>query len=477
MGAVYEIKDERTKSRRALKVMLPGLVEDPEMRVRFAQEALVTGEIESDHLVRVLDAGVDTQTGMPFFVMDLLSGEDLGSLLKRRGPRPSNEVVLYLSQVALALEKTHAAGVIHRDLKPDNLFLTTRDDDSACIKILDFGIAKVVANRTQSAGTKTMGTPVYMAPEQILGKGKIGPSTDIYALGLIAYTLLTSEAYWTKEMRTLELYPFFQRVLEGATEMPSLRALMRKGITLPPTFDAWFTKATAIRPEQRFNKATEAVAALQQALLEGSDDSEYATLRLFNNLDALKLGEQGRTTLERSSSRTGLQAEPLVATERGIPSSPSIGPVELRAGSSEGSTRSLQTRGMPFVRGALVVGSVVGVVALISTVLWLIPKVKPNALIEPAAAASAEVASPAFRQPVRGYSLPDVSPAETSSPLSQRPKSDVVAASPAVPEPLEKAPMKGPASAGAAAAKATNSATHQSNKALLQPKFTKPSLD
>src|SRR5262249_23049706 len=154
-----------------------------------AQEATITGEIESDHIVRVSDAGIEPESSMPFLVMDLLSGEELGSMVSRRGALPPAEVVLYLSQVALALDKTHAAAIVHRDLKPENLFVTTRDDGTPCVKILDFGVAKVAVASSLAKQTAVVGTPLYMAPEQIRGSRAVGPKADLYALGHVAYTL------------------------------------------------------------------------------------------------------------------------------------------------------------------------------------------------------------------------------------------------------------------------------------------------
>src|SRR5262249_26390153 len=144
MGAVYEVMDGVTESRRALKVILPEFIEDAEIRARFELEAKITGTIESEHLVRISDAGIDAATGMPFLAMELLKGQDLDDIIDQRGVLPKSEVVLYLFQIALALDKTHAVGVIHRDLKPGNLFVTIRDDGSSCVKILDFGVAKVL---------------------------------------------------------------------------------------------------------------------------------------------------------------------------------------------------------------------------------------------------------------------------------------------------------------------------------------------
>jgi serine/threonine-protein kinase len=266
MGAVYECVHRTTRKRRALKLMLPQIVSSQEMRERFELEARVTAEIESDHIVETFDAGVDGETGAPFLVMELLRGDDLDAILKRRGPFTAQETVALLSQAALALDATHAAGIVHRDLKPQNLFLTTRDDGSTRLKVLDFGIAKVVADGTQTAQTTAaLGTPVYMAPEQATGDGAIGPAADLYALAHIAFTLLTGKAYWAEDQKKLPIYAFLSLVLAGPPEPPTARG-ERLGVTLPAGFDAWFMRATARAPGDRGARATAQVAELGSVL-------------------------------------------------------------------------------------------------------------------------------------------------------------------------------------------------------------------
>jgi serine/threonine protein kinase len=268
MGAVYEVIDQKTASRRALKVMLPSLLANDSLRARFQLEAKITGAIESDHLVRVLDAGVDAASEMPFLVMELLRGEDLSTVTQARGSLLPQEVAIYVLQVSRALDKTHAAGVVHRDLKPDNLFLTYRDDGSPCVKILDFGIAKVADYQAASIETRPMmGTPLYMAPEQIRAERTIGPGTDIYALAHIAYSLLTGEPYWRQELDAASSpYLLAVDVMQGVQDPPSERARRRRGIELPQAFDAWFIRATSQRPEDRFERASVAAQALGEAL-------------------------------------------------------------------------------------------------------------------------------------------------------------------------------------------------------------------
>ncbi|MBL9025218.1 MAG: protein kinase [Myxococcales bacterium] len=268
MGAVYEVIHSETKRRRALKLLLPILVSDPDARARFLQEATITADIESESLVETFDAGVDAATGCPFIVMELLRGESLGARLaagRRLDPRQALEV---LRQLAAALEKTHAAGVVHRDLKPDNLFLCEKEDGTVRVKVLDFGIAKIIQQASKSRNTVNIGTPLYMAPEQIDG-GRIDRRADVYSLGHVAYELLTGESYWEEELRRAPSTLVLLRWMEGPLpEPPSVRA-GRRGLAVGVAFDAWFSRATARRPADRQATATELVNELATALVGG----------------------------------------------------------------------------------------------------------------------------------------------------------------------------------------------------------------
>ncbi len=266
MGAVYEVVHLETDRVRALKVMHDGALESPELRQRFRREARVTSKIESEFIVEVFDAGIDDESGVPFLVMEMLRGEDLGQRLKRAGRFSAADTVTYLSQTARALDKTHAAAIVHRDLKPANLFLTTREDGSPRVKILDFGIAKLVAEGETQGGTSSLGTPLYMAPEQFRGSGKVSAQADVYALGLIAYSFLVGRPYWEEERRQAEnLIAFALEIVAGPVEAPSARAARRE-VTLPPKFDAWFMRAVAPEAKNRFPRAGEAIMALGEAL-------------------------------------------------------------------------------------------------------------------------------------------------------------------------------------------------------------------
>nr|WP_240807637.1 serine/threonine-protein kinase [Polyangium spumosum] len=267
MGAVYEVVHLETNRRRALKVMHANFVQSDDLRGRFRQEARVAAEIESEYIVDVFDAGIDDTSGMPFLVMELLRGEELGKRLRRVGPLPPEEVLSHLHQTSLALDKTHRAQIVHRDLKPDNLFLCEREDGPPRVKVLDFGIAKIVAAGATGAGaTQSLGTPLYMAPEQFLMDSSVSPATDIFALGMITFTLLVGKPYWFEESRGgPNVFAFAAHAALGPREPATARAA-RLGATLPPTFDGWFARATAKAPGERFPSASSAVKALAEAL-------------------------------------------------------------------------------------------------------------------------------------------------------------------------------------------------------------------
>ncbi|XXX77199.1 protein kinase [Sorangium sp. So ce134] len=267
MGSIHEVVHLETARRRALKAMHAHIFDDEEMRERFKLEARIAANVESEYIVDVFDAGVDEATGTPFLVMELLRGEELGQRLKRAGRLPPAEAITYLHQTALALDRTHAASIVHRDLKPANIFLSEREDGSVRVKLLDFGIAKLIAESTAAAGaTRNLGTPIYMAPEQFQVGARLTGAADIYALGMIAYTLLVGVPYWRQEARSAgDMVAFALLAVRGPQEPPVQRA-HALGVMLPPGFDAWFARATAVDPAARFGRAVEAVQALGEVL-------------------------------------------------------------------------------------------------------------------------------------------------------------------------------------------------------------------
>src|SRR5688500_10275892 len=144
MGVVVAARHLQLDEEVAIKFLQPEALVNPEMVARFEREARAAAKIKSEHIVRVSDIGT-LESGAPYMVMELLRGRDLGVVLRERGPLPLHEVADYLLQACQAIAEAHALGIVHRDLKPPNLFLAESRDGSTCVKVLDFGVAKMAA--------------------------------------------------------------------------------------------------------------------------------------------------------------------------------------------------------------------------------------------------------------------------------------------------------------------------------------------
>ncbi len=265
MGAVYVVEQLSTQKLRALKLMHPQLAADEASRRRFDQEARVGARIPSDHIVEVTAAGIDAASGAPYLVMELLEGEDLETTLRRRGALAPGEVAQVMDQICHAVGSAHAAGIVHRDLKPANVFLATarRTDAAFTVKVLDFGIAKLVSE--QSVETAAMGSPLWLAPEQT-ERRPVTPATDVWALGLIAYTLLTGRSYWkTAAQPDASLMHVMREVLFDPIDPASSRAASQ-GAHLPTAFDRWFARCVAREPTARYQNAGQLFADLAPLL-------------------------------------------------------------------------------------------------------------------------------------------------------------------------------------------------------------------
>jgi serine/threonine-protein kinase len=193
MGIVVAATHVGLDERVAIKVLGQEAKQEPETVERFSREARAAAKIKSEHVARVSDVGV-LEDGSPFLVMEYLAGKDLSLYLRERERLPVAEAVDFLLQASEGLAEAHALGIVHRDLKPSNLFLTRRSDGSALIKVLDFGVSKLLAPGFGPALTRTndvVGSPVYMPPEQMLSSKTVDLRADIWALGVIMYELLT----------------------------------------------------------------------------------------------------------------------------------------------------------------------------------------------------------------------------------------------------------------------------------------------
>jgi formylglycine-generating enzyme required for sulfatase activity/serine/threonine protein kinase len=322
MGAVYICEQLSTGKQRALKVMNPDLAQDPATRDRFVLEARAAAQIDSDHVVEVVTAGVDEETGAPYLVMELLRGEELHDAQERLGPLPVGDVAEVLAQIGHALERAHAMGIVHRDLKPQNVFLSVsrRKDAAFTAKILDFGIAKLVAD-SQKTSTQPLGSPLFMSPEQTDRRGRISPATDVWALGLIAFKLLTGWDFWRE---TDSLPMLLREIVVDTLPFASERAReVGAAEMLPVGFDAWFSRCVNRDIDARFADAGACVRAFAELVEPGAPSG-----KLIVEAPALPAGGTFSAGLPASSIiGSGAQRSPLAGTP---PPQPATGNTGLR---------------------------------------------------------------------------------------------------------------------------------------------------
>jgi len=265
MGAVYLVHQRSTDQRRALKLMRLELGDDAELLKRFEQDATIGSQIDSEHFVEVIATGVDAETGLSWLAMEYLEGEDLRSRLQDRGALGTEEVLEVFRQLCDGLAVAHAAGIVHRDLKPQNIFLSrsAKADAKPEVKLLGLGLAKAVADTTTR--TEPVGTLLCKAPEQLRGQS-VSPATDVWALGLIAFELLSGKPYWKSAQASLDANELAEEIKGGICSIANSRAKAIGAKPLPGGFGDWLAKCCAVLPALRFADASEAFAALEPIL-------------------------------------------------------------------------------------------------------------------------------------------------------------------------------------------------------------------
>jgi eukaryotic-like serine/threonine-protein kinase len=268
MGVVCEAVHEGTGRKVALKIVrdVTALGEEKSAWLaRFRQEARAVGALDTPHIVQVFDAGTDEATGEPFIAMELLSGSDLSRLLKELGPLPPEIALKVVGQACLALERAHDAGVIHRDVKPGNVYLADSKDDEVIVKLVDFGIAKVVseeisgpeyAELTQTGSL--LGTPTYMSPEQAKGLKTLDRRTDLWALAVVLYKALTNHVPHPKREGLGQL------IVSICTE--AAPPVQDYAPWVPPQVGAILDQALQLEIERRFQSANEFRLAIEHVV-------------------------------------------------------------------------------------------------------------------------------------------------------------------------------------------------------------------
>ena len=400
MGTVFEAVHSGTGSRVAIKLIVSKDIKE-EVFVRFQREARAAGTIDSRHIVRVFDMGTDDVSGSPYMVMERLFGEDLSQLMRRTGPLSPTMSCALVAQAALGLAKAHESGVVHRDIKPANLFLHDGEQGEVVLKILDFGIAKVlmdVMQRSEEGGlTRTgsmLGSPHYMSPEQAQGLRTIDQRSDIWSLGVVLYKMLTGQTPHA-HLQTLG------QVILAICSQPA-RSVQELAPWVPPEVARIVHRALQPDPGQRFQSAYEMYTALQ-GVLHGATP--------FRRVDIQPLSPDQRVRIAPPAA--GLRSDvPTNGTHHGMTQSPLAQPAK-----SSWFVVAMVTAGVLGLIGVAGIGASV-----------MAKKPRTTASAGPNASATASTLTPV--DPTTGTAIPSststASPAERTVTLAIVPPNAVV---------------------------------------------------
>jgi len=402
MGTVYLCEHAILRRRFALKVLRPELGGDPELVERFRNEAIAASRIGQENVVDVVDFGAE-EDGALYYVMEALDGRSIGAILRDEGPFPLARALGLLEQTCRALAAAHARGVVHRDVKPDNIFVVRREELER-VKILDFGISHVPhemsGSRLTVAGS-IIGTPEYMAPEQASG-ATVDHRADVYAVGVLAYEMLTG-------VLPIEAGNAVATLVAAQTRPPSPPSSRRR--ELPAEVDRIVLRALAKRPDDRFPTMLEFAAEIARVRAGlfgagGTPDPHRGAAPTMRYEPAVRK--------KRSSSGTMALAEP-VPDAAAVPTLP-----PARAGRRP--SFALVVAGGVIVAGLILAGGI-----------WL--AMRESAPAQGAAAASPKVAEPAppsgaagpggssaADEPAAPVSSPvEIEPDKTASPTGAKP--------------------------------------------------------
>jgi serine/threonine-protein kinase len=261
MGSVWLADHLALHTQVVVKFMSTELSKNADAVARFAREASAAAQVKSPHVVQMLDHGV-TPDNLPYIVMELLEGRELSKYMEERRVLPPEEVAAIVTQMSKALRRAHERRIVHRDIKPDNIFMCDVGGGDLFIKLLDFGIAKSGDGQslTGGSGTRTgamIGTPYYMSPEQLVGAKEIDHRSDLWSLAVVAFQALTGSLPFMAET----IAGLAVAIHGGAPPLPS-----KYNPALNPGIDAWFLRACARDPAARFPSATEMASALESAV-------------------------------------------------------------------------------------------------------------------------------------------------------------------------------------------------------------------
>lgn len=262
MGTVWTAEDLRLGRLVAIKFLSSDFLDDPQARQRFAREPRLASKIRSPHVVQVFAQGT-TADHVPYLVMELLEGEDLATHITRKGPCGLLEAGSIVEQIVRALGRAHREGLVHRDIKPHNVFLIPENDGQVFVKLLDFGIAKDVGTRvsTLTLTGEVVGSALYVSPEQLHDPQSVGVETDVWSLGVLIYEALTGRV----PFESGNLPELFLRIVEGRY----VPATQRRP-ELPAAIDAFFAQTIVVDRTRRFRSVDELGAAFARIVRANS---------------------------------------------------------------------------------------------------------------------------------------------------------------------------------------------------------------
>jgi serine/threonine-protein kinase len=402
MGVVFEAYHLHLDQRVAIKMLLPEVATDPDVVGRFLREGRAAVRIPSQHVARVQDVST-LPDGTPFMVMELLHGADLQGILDARGPLPVPLAVDYILQTCEALAHAHAMGIVHRDLKPPNLFVTG-SSTMPVVKLLDFGVSKLptTGNLSMTKTRAVMGSPLYMAPEQMRSARRVDARADIWGLGTLLYTMLTGRP------------PF-----ESDT-MPELCAMIVQDPT-PNLHD----RRAGVPP---------ALARAVEHCLEKDPGHRFASVAELARELGPFASEQGRAMLSGIEAAASSQTGPLVTTSVETYAGRGTAPLPIaRTGSAWGAG----SRNVP--RRRKLVWALSGALVLVTSAFGALAIVHRSASSPPVASPSPPASSPVIAVPA-----PSPSPAPSLAATFTEPSSvpaEPLSASAAVP-PRRRAPPR-----------------------------------
>jgi serine/threonine-protein kinase len=348
MGVVVAARHEQLDQRVAIKLVRDQVLLNPESVQRFLREARAAARLKSEHAARVLDVGT-LESGVPYMVMEFLEGGDLAQVLERQGPVPVDLAADWIAQACEALAEAHAAGIIHRDLKPQNLFLARTVGGTATVKVLDFGVSKsaeaLASGPAALTRTRSMlGSPLYMAPEQMRSSRDVDARADVWALGVVLFELLTRRLPF--EAETLP-----ELCLKVVTDPPQSLSELRPDV--PPALTQVVERCLEKDRERRFANAAELAVALAPIVPSGSRTLVERTRWVVATLSG---GTQYLAQVSQAAAERGRAGQ----SSRG--SGPSGTP---SAWGSKGGVKSVNKSGIALWLGAGVLAVAGGVGALL----------------------------------------------------------------------------------------------------------------